>query len=1684
MKKKVAKIVGLIIFIILVILAICNIYSSIVSGKQDIIISTSSKAYTDSNLYVSIIAQKNGLDLDTKSNVKLLNSDKKEMKDVKVTYDESNAILGIPKIEPGKYYIEAKVSSEAGHDTVKKEIYISDGNSENITISLDKGIYKPGDIVNFRALITDKENDIPKNEDVQISIYDGNNNKVYNENVKSSDYGIISGKFTLANEVNSGLYKLIIKTSAQETTKQFKVNPYITPKYELKVSYNKNNYLVGDTAKVKIDAKYFFGEPVQNASIQVFIDGNKYKTLSTNNEGIAEFDYKNNTAKSYSLKLEAVDNSNYFVEETSSFIAGTDLFEIEILPEYGSLVGGRKNSVYVFTKKADGTPIKTYVTISSDNFTKQIATDENGIGHFSIDVERVNNNYSTYWDDDIYNHKIKASNAKKFTINSKDMEGNEVTKNVLLTIENKDLILSTNKVKYNQGEDISIDIASLKDTSKNIYFFKNDKLIKMISTDSDKTTVNLNDNYGLIDIFITENANSSISSYNDYYSPSNLKYTSIYKRTIFIIPSKKLNIQISTDKSEYKPGEKISILFNTTDENNSGIDSALLVSMLDNSVLKLADNDLSIDNIKLALQDINFTDDLDAATLYSCIVNDSSEQSIMGLLLKQSDKNLNISKTKIRNTEDETNAMNRSIVLVALIAIIIVTFLCIKFKKFRSFVKHALNYIIFFLTISQLVFCIIDEHFWENGYTWSMSIGIAIITLAVYIALLSKIALKLFNTTLSLIICTLIFIIFTFLIKELNISPNVAIIVLSSIILIGVIISKLSKMHNWKINKYTKKISKWFLHIFVLVIEFIISLFIGHFIEEISNIYGITAPVCIIAIYLIDYLLSLVFVKDTDQENQDSGENSKAIKRYLKIILEIVGAIVICFFVINFLRYGIPWDYGGRRLSRGMVFEDEIDFQDIESSSKQYTLNGNAQSNSVANSEKSSSSILDGIGEFFSIAENSSKQTNEETTNNMNEPQESSQSNATTDNKVRNVFLESMCFIPELVTTNGNAKLDLDLSDNITTWTIQTVGNTKNGKIGYGSIDNVKVFKNFFVDFELPKNLVVSDRVSIPVTVYNYTENTIDTKLEIAKADWFSYDQNNIDIKIDAKSSKLVYIPINILKDGENTFRVQASDGNYTDIIEKQCTISPKGKKIEKVVSTGLLNEDISEDILVLDKIIENTAKAKIKIYASTISQAVDGIENIFRMPSGCFEQVSSSLYPNILALKYLQDTGIVNEKLKEKALSYISTGYQKILTYEVREESGGYSLYGRSPAETVLTAYGLMEVSDLANVYKVDESVIKNMKDFLYGKQNFNGSFTITGYHLGGASSSDSDSLNAYITWALSESDPKDSRLQKSIDYLKNKLDNIQDNYTLALIANVLANVNDNKLNDVLKRLVNNISLDGNRAYLTTNIVDYYGTRGNIQNVQTVALASMALSKASYNPDTNKMFINYIINKKDVYGTWYSTQATILALKALNTANQKNSLGNQTIKVSVNTDVKEIKINNNPLEVYEVTFDKLNKEKKLNIDIEKGDAYYEVVEEYYIPYEDVNSDNDNISVEIDASTDLKVNDILEAKIKLTNESKNNIYNGMVKISIPQGFSVVEESLMELEKKGVIEKYETSYSTINIYLRNFEYSNIVNLRVSFRAMYPVNITGLAVNVYDYYNPEIQGKSLPIKIDVK
>src|SRR4029077_10563776 len=135
---------------------------------------------------------------------------------------------------------------------------------------------------------------------------------------------------------------------------------------------------------------------------------------------------------------------------------------------------------------------------------------------------------------------------------------------------------------------------------------------------------------------------------------------------------------------------------------------------------------------------------------------------------------------------------------------------------------------------------------------------------------------------------------------------------------------------------------------------------------------------------------------------------------------------------------------------------------------------------------------------------------------------------------------------------------------------------------------------------------------------------------------------------------------------------------------------------------------------------IPDASKLFVRLYPGPLSQVIEGMDSILSMPYGCFEQTSSTTYPNVLALDYMKRTKKLTPEVHAKAEGFVATGYQRLLTFEV--PGGGFSWFGNAPANKILTAYGLMEFHDMAKVYDVDPQVIARTSDWLVRQQQPDG--------------------------------------------------------------------------------------------------------------------------------------------------------------------------------------------------------------------------------------------------------------------------------------------------------------------------------------------------------------------------
>ena len=544
----------------------------------------------------------------------------------------------------------------------------------------------------------------------------------------------------------------------------------------------------------------------------------------------------------------------------------------------------------------------------------------------------------------------------------------------------------------------------------------------------------------------------------------------------------------------------------------------------------------------------------------------------------------------------------------------------------------------------------------------------------------------------------------------------------------------------------------------------------------------------------------------------------------------------------------------------------------------------------------------------------------------------------------------------------------------------------------------------------------------------------------------------------------------------------------------------PDGLRVEQVVN-GSLKQPAAIDLTVPANTIEGSPKAILKIYPSSFSQLVEGLDGIFQRPYGCFEQTSSTTYPNILALDYLRQTNRSVPEVEGKAQQYIHLGYQRLLGFEV--SGGGFDWFGRPPANRILTAYGLMEFQDMARVHDVDPQLIERTRQWLLKQQNLDGSWSPEGHAMhedptlrGGERDFATLSATAYIAWAVYGGQPAsnmaDSTRRSLLAHSPNTID---DPHVLALIGNALNALDPtgrdagpylNRLDELKKS-----SDDGKSIFWeqTANRHTMFYGSGRSGSVETTALALLALQPHGHSPATVRAGLSWLIKQKDPSGTWHSTQATVLALKALLAGTgQPSGEGERHIEVVWNGQTHPIKIPANQAEVMrqlELSDGLTPGTHRLSV-VEKSTTgvNFQVVFHYHIPDAGQPGPAEPLGVDLAYDrTDLRVEDLVRATATITNRMAQEAPMVILDLPIPAGFVLLSEDLAGLVTAGTIDKYQVNPRSAVVYLRGLKTGQPMRLTYRLRATMPVKVSVPAARAYEYYNADRQGVSRPARMTV-
>ncbi len=698
--------------------------------------------------------------------------------------------------------------------------------------------------------------------------------------------------------------------------------------------------------------------------------------------------------------------------------------------------------------------------------------------------------------------------------------------------------------------------------------------------------------------------------------------------------------------------------------------------------------------------------------------------------------------------------------------------------------------------------------------------------------------------------------------------------------------------------------------------------------------------------------------------------------------------------------------------------------------------------------------------------------------------------------RIRQYFPETLYYNPVVITDGrGRAVLDIPLADSITTWRMTCMASSATGQLG-STTAGIRVFQDFFVDIDFPVSLTQNDEIHVPVAIYNYLKTDQKIRLQVKKEDWFELKGlAEKTVTLGPSEVRAVYFPITARKIGFRKFTVVARGSKKSDAVARTVEIVPDGKEY-LVSESGRLEGNITHTINIPNGAIDEASKIFVKIYPGVLSQLVEGLDKMLRMPFGCFEQTSSVTYPNVLVLDYMKTAGKITPELQMKAEGFINAGYQRLVSYEV--PGGGFEWFGKAPAHRILTAYGLMEFYDMSKVYEVDPAIISRTQQWLAKCQESDGSYKPSkGGIREGAINKFTDDVfrnTAYITWALASTGYEGPEVSKSIEYLRKHLDDIKDNYTIALTANALATVDpeDKTTLLVLQTLFRKrIEKDDVVYWPSQSETPTHGS-GVAADIEVTALAVQAFIRSGRELGAVSKAITYLVKNKDAYGTWQSTQATIQALRAMLMAEQgATARTDATVNVIFDQeDISKLKVDENNSDVLQLVDLKDYTHKGENTVVLKfegeGALLYQVIGCYYMPYPEkvlpLRQEPMTINVEYDR-TQLAAEDIINVTATVANNRPGRAKMVIVDLGLPPGFTLIPDNLNRLVEDKVIEKYSTTGRQIIVYLREVAHGKPIEIQYQLLAKHPLKAKTPKSVAYEYYNPEVRVEAKPIQLVV-
>lgn len=657
---------------------------------------------------------------------------------------------------------------------------------------------------------------------------------------------------------------------------------------------------------------------------------------------------------------------------------------------------------------------------------------------------------------------------------------------------------------------------------------------------------------------------------------------------------------------------------------------------------------------------------------------------------------------------------------------------------------------------------------------------------------------------------------------------------------------------------------------------------------------------------------------------------------------------------------------------------------------------------------------------------------------------------------------------------DGKTSVEFSLNDSVTSFRASVDAFAESGALGQSSVI-IEAVQPFYLEPKLPLEVSTGDQVRIPVGLVNATDRRLmggDFTLESAMAGLGKNTSAAFSLNAQERLRRLFRIgPFK--QPGKAELVLNADIAGYSDRVTRSIVVKPLGFPVESgfggVIEGG---ETVTHEIAIPPSLIGGSLTTRVVIYPTPLASMNEALERLIREPYGCFEQTSSSTYPLVMAQQYFMSHQGVDPSLIQRSADMLEKGYQRLIGYECK--GGGFEWFGNDPGHDALTAYGLMEFTDMAEVRHVDPAMLQRTREWLLNQRDGKGGFErkTNTLHTWLA---DPDVAFTYNTWALLKASV-DADLSTEVAWIRNTAEATDNTYVTALAANVFSLAGDRDGEEhMLDKMAGLQTSDGSLEGATVSVV---GSGGEALKIETTALAATAwLRNPAYSLNVEKA-IEYLsgVCKGGRFG---STQSTILALQAIVAYDQTHvkpkAPGTLQLVVDGRPIGEPVAFTKDTQGAIELpSFSELLSEGKHKIQVVMtggSEMPYSITADYHTRTPN-SSDECKLHLEVAlANRKIEEGASTEVNVSLFNTTSQKIPTPTAIIGIPGGLEVRHDQLKELVAAGKIAAYEVRGREVILYWLALEAEQRVDVPISLIAAIPGTYTGPASRAYLYYTDE-------------